>query len=275
MVKSMTGFGNAGVVDLKIGKINLEIKSFNHRFLEIILNLPPGLMSLEDKLKREVARKVKRGRIVASFSFSNQSGLPTAINKDVIKDYFQALEKLRKELLIRDQLNLDALLRLPGVLSQQTNFKTSKKAKDLIRKLLLTAVNRLELDRRKAGRAIYHDLRKRNAKLMSRLNLIKMRARKVISAKASSLGSPEEKIAFLKSADVSEELTLLKFHINNFYLNLNKGIPVGKKLDFITQEMQREVNTLAAKSFDAKVLSHAIEMKTQIEKVREQLQNVE
>jgi uncharacterized protein (TIGR00255 family) len=275
MVKSMTGFGSAGAVDSKIGKINLEIKSFNHRFLEIVLNLPAGFMFMEDKLKKEIARKVKRGRIVASFSFSNQSGLPTAINKDVIKGYFHKLEKLRKELLIRDQLNLDVLLRLPGTLSLQTKHKTSQRVQALLRQLLLTAVNRLELDRRKAGRAIYHDLRKRSAELMSRLSSVRIRARKVISAKASSLSSLEEKVAFLKSVDISEELTLLKFHINNFYLNLNKRVPVGKKLDFIAQEMQREVNTLAAKSFDAKVLGHAIEMKTQIEKVREQLQNVE
>jgi uncharacterized protein (TIGR00255 family) len=274
MVKSMTGFGSAGAVDAKIGKINLEIKSFNHRFLEIVLNLPAGFMSMEDKLKKEIARKVKRGRIVASFSFSNQSGPPTAINKDVIRGYFHKLEKLRKELLIRDKLNLDALLRLPGTLSLQTKHKTSQ-SQALLRQLLLTAVNRLELDRRKAGRAIYHDLRKRSAELISRLSSVRIRARKVISAKASSLSSPEEKVAFLKSVDISEELTLLKFHINNFYLNLNKRVPIGKKLDFIAQEMQREVNTLAAKSFDAKVLGHAIEMKTQIEKVREQLQNVE
>lgn len=275
MIKSMTGFGNAQTVDKEYGKINLEIKSSNHRFLESIVSLPSGFMHIEDRLKKKIARKIRRGRVLANFAFAQQPGARVLIDQNTIMNYVRSLEKLRKKLSIRAELNLDTLLQLPQAVTFQVGNKAGKRVQTVLLKLLDIAVNRLESDRRRAGQAIYRDLNKRSTKLLMRVKSIKSMARIAIHKKSAGFSNAEEKSAFLKSADINEELTLLKFHINNFRLKLNLNAAVGKQLDFVAQEMQREANTLAAKSFDARILSEAIEMKTQIEKIREQLQNVE
>ena len=275
MIKSMTGFGNAQIFDNEYGKINLDIKSSNHRFLEIIINLPEGFMNLDEKLKRKIGRKIKRGRVLANFSFAQQPGARAIIDEGTIKSYFCTLQKLRKKLLIREEPNLDTLLRLPQSVSFEVGNKIGRKMQLALVKLLESAIIRLDADRKRAGRALYRELNKRGNKLIERLKSVRAKAKIAIAKKAFKFSNGEEKAAFLKSADITEELTLLKFYIYNFRSKLNLNIPAGKQLDFVTQEMQREANTLAAKSFDARILAEVIEMKTQIEKVREQLQNVE
>jgi uncharacterized protein (TIGR00255 family) len=140
---------------------------------------------------------------------------------------------------------------------------------------LQAALKRLDASRKKAGMALSVELSQRLEMSRDRLQTINKRAVLVISKKAAGIENLEERVSFLKTVDITEELTLLKFHISNFKSKLKKSYPVGKELDFITQEMQREINTLAAKSFDSQVLADAVEIKSQIEKIREQLQNVE
>lgn len=275
MIKSMTGFGSAETISSALGKASLELRSHNHRFLEIVFNLPYSFSYLEDSFREEISRKIKRGRVIVSLNITRPAYEKIAINNGAIKNYLQALNRLRRQLYLKDEVTLDMLLRLPGAVSIGQIQKVDKRAQRQLKDLLQTALGRLYASRKKAGEVLYRDLKSRSEGLKQQLVAILNRAKSVIAQKASRIDNLEERTGFLKNADITEELTLLKFHLNNFRASLNKSIPVGKELDFIAQEMQREGNTLAAKSFDAQILAGVIEIKTQIEKMREQLQNVE
>ena len=275
MIKSMTGYGHAQINHPALGRVSLEIRSLNHRFLEIVFNLPARFNYLEDKLRKEIEKKTRRGRLLVNLNIPKPNHEKVTINKDLLKEYLHSLHNLSKELALKDKVGLEMLLRLPGVLSLAETEEFSQRAWHSLRELLKTALSRLEVSRKKGGKALYQDLKTRIEGLVERLKTIKKRAHCVIAQKASQIENIEERMGFLKNVDIAEELTLLKFHLNNFKPKLNKSQAVGKELDFIAQEIQREINTLAAKSFDVRILGGAVEMKSQIEKVREQLQNVE
>ena len=129
--------------------------------------------------------------------------------------------------------------------------------------------------REKEGRAIYALLRNRSETLKANLNNIKTQFKKAIKDELKIIGTDEERSSFLKNTDITEEIERLAFHIGNFKDKISKRGSIGKELDFIAQEMQREANTMAAKSFDASISSQVVQMKSQIEKIREQAQNIE
>jgi uncharacterized protein (TIGR00255 family) len=137
------------------------------------------------------------------------------------------------------------------------------------------ALDDLVKTRKNEGQALHKYLKKRAEALSINLQAVKLRFKEAIKAKLSILITDEERSSFLKESDINEELERLTFHIGNFKNKLTQSGPVGKELDFIAQEMQREANTLAAKSFDVGVSGKVVEMKSQIEKIREQVQNIE
>lgn len=274
-MKSMTGYASVQTNDPLLGRTSLDIRSINHRFLEIICNLSHGLSYLEEEIRKEISKKIKRGRVIVTFNFSGRPYDKVVINKAAIKNYHKNLERLRKEFALEDNITLDMLMRLPGVVMIEEEKSAVPQAQAKLKELLKSALSRLDASRAKAGKALCRDLRTRNFKQKQALAAIKKRAAVVIKRRAAKIENVDEKSSFLKSSDIAEELTLLEFHLNNFRSKLNKSIPIGKELDFISQETQREINTLSAKSFDPKVVERAIELKTQNEKIREQLQNVE
>jgi len=275
MIKSMTGFGSGDENIPGLGKVSLEIRSVNHKFLEVSCHFPDGFSYLEDKIKKEVQRKIGRGRVICLFNILAKPKEKILINKHLLKDYYVFLNKIKGELKIKEPLRLEALINLPGVLDTQGpgNYRGGVWAK--LRAILRAALSELDKSRAKEGRALYQDLRRRSEDLKGILDNIKKRFKKVIKEKSSQILLPEEKASFLKSSDISEEITRMRFHIINFGGKLNRSVPVGKELDFISQELSREANTMGAKSIDAAVSADVVEMKSQIEKIREQLQNVE
>ncbi len=275
MIKSMTGFGNSQIIDNLLGKLSLEIRSLNHRFLEMAFNLPSGFSYLEDNLREEISKKIKRGRILVSLAIEKRSYEKIAINRGAIKNYHSLLNKIKKQLALKEGLKLDILLGLPGVVSLREIPLSQIRVKSKIKELLKAALKRLDTNRKMAGRVLGDDLKRRNKRLKQRLDAIRKRFRVIIGQRAARIENIEERASFIKTADITEELTLLKFYLDSFKAKLNKSYPVGKELDFLAQEMQREINTLTAKSFDVRIIKDAIEMRSQIEKIREQLQNVE
>lgn len=275
MLKSMTGFGSAQTRSSFLGKAQLEIRSLNHRFLEIVFNLPEGFAYLEEELKNILARTIKRGRVVVSLNITKRPSEKAVLHPHVIQEYYRVLKRLKQQLSIKEEVNLSVLLGLPGILTFGETKRAGNQVRLALRDLLAQALERLEKNRQKAGAALYRELISRIERLKTCLARIKRAARCAIKAKAALIQGSEERAGFLKNADISEELTLLEFHLKNFHQRMRQSQPVGKELDFIAQELQREVNTLAAKSFAVRVIADAVEMKTQIEKVREQLQNVE
>lgn len=271
---SMTGFGSYELQIDAVGRVSVELRCVNHKFLEAVFNLPDGWIALEDKLKKELEGKINRGRIYCAINIKEPSG-GIFLNRKLIKNYLHELKSVKKEFKINDELSLDSLLHLPGVLSLKENKFTGVHCWEQIKPIFLKALAALLAARQKEGKALAALLKDRCRQLQQGLVFIRQRYATQIKTRLSKIPTSEEKLSFLKSADIAEELDRLNFHIKNFQQKISQGSPVGKELDFITQEMQREANTLAAKSFDLVVSGKAVEAKSQIEKIREQVQNIE
>lgn len=275
MLNSMTGFGSREGQVKPFGKINVEIRSANHKFLDMVFHLPEGFLSLEERVKKEIEARVKRGRITCVINIVGRGTQGVFINKALVKNYLSALENVKNQFRIENNLSLDTLVHLPGVLSLAESKISKERIWPGLKKLVNQALDKLVKTRQKEGEATHLYLKRRSQGIKGHLGIIKARFKKVIEKKASGFKTDEERASFLKDTDISEEVERLAFHIRNFQNKLSKGGPVGKELDFIAQEMQREANTIAAKSCDAFISGRIVGMKSQIEKIREQVQNIE
>ena len=275
MIQSMTGFASKEAIIRPFGKISVELKSSNHKFLEIVFHLPEGFLSLEDRIKKEIEAKIKRGRITCVINIISKKTAAVFINKPLLRNYITNLKKINQEFRLKDEISINTLMHLPGILSLEEDKITATLSWSSLRALVSRTADELLKTRQKEGRALYGYLKNRQETLKASLALIKTRFKKALKNKLDSIAAEEERTAFLKSSDITEEVERLMYHLENFRHKLSKVGPIGKELDFIAQEMQREANTLAAKSFDALVVGQVVQMKSQIEKIREQVQNIE
>jgi uncharacterized protein (TIGR00255 family) len=271
----MTGFGSARARITPFGKVTVDLRSANHKFLESTFHLPAGFLSLEDKIKKCVESRIKRGRITCAINIAGGEGAGVFVNKALLKNYILALKKTGREYGIKDDLSLNTLIHLPGVVSLAESRIPAERIWPRLKVLVDASVRSLLKTRVKEGRAMAGVLKKRASGLAAHLALIKSRYKSALHEGLASISTDEERSAFLKDSDISEEIERLTFHIKNFTGKLNKAGSVGKELDFIAQEMQREANTLAAKTFDSLISGRVVQMKSQIEKIREQVQNIE
>jgi uncharacterized protein (TIGR00255 family) len=275
IINSMTGFGCQETEVNSVGRISVELRCTNHKFLETVFHLPEGLLSLEGKLKKEIEGRIKRGRIYCALNIKGQVAQGILVNRKLLKNYLLELNSVKKEFKLNDGLSLDSLMRLPGILSLKEDNPIGAHIWEQLKPIFLQALTSLLMARQKEGRALAGLLKKRSALMKKDLIFIKRRFVVAVKNRLKKIQTEEERLAFLKGADVAEETDRLYFHINNFQHKIAQGGAVGKELDFITQEMQREANTLSAKSFDLIISGRAVEMKSQIEKIREQVQNIE
>lgn len=277
MISSMTGFGDKEKEVPSVGKFSVEIKSANHKFLDIVLHLPDGFLQWEDKIRKEIESKIKRGRITCAINISTKEATKVFINKDLLKEYLGAVNKIRHQFKfnISDGMDINTLINLPGVLSLAENKITASSVWPTVKALVNQAVDDLAATRNREGKALYVYLNHRVKSLDKLLGRIKIRFKKAVADRVAGLSTNEERAAFLKDSDITEEIERLSFHIRTFRNKLVKTGPVGKELDFIAQEMQREANTMGAKSFDVPISASALQIKSQVEKIREQVQNIE
>lgn len=275
MLKSMTGFGSRVGEVSGLGKVSAELRSTNHKFLDMVFHLPEGLLFLEERIKKEIETKVKRGRLTCVVNIVEPRVAQVSINKALLKKYVAAFKEIKGQFKIQDALRLDTLIHLPGVLSLSETRPAKASIWPGLHALVRKALGDLLKMRQKEGRALSVYLKNRAVALDKELQRIKQRFSKVIPQKLTEFKTDEERASFLKERDISEEIERLSFHIRNFKNKLLQNEPVGKELDFIAQEMQREANTMAAKSLDAHISAQVVETKAQIEKIREQAQNIE
>jgi len=275
MLNSMTGFGSRQAAIPLFGKVSVELRSSNHKFLDLVLHLPAGFLSLEDKIKKEVEARVKRGRVTCVVNIMDLGAPAVSINEPLLKNYLATLKKLKQRFKINSDLELDTLIHLPGVLSVAEGGIPKERIWPQLNLLVHQALDGLVRMRKKEGRALEGYLKNYAQALSRNLNSITRRAKKAIDQKCRELNSDEERTSFLKETDITEELQRLTYHIHNFKNKLSQRGPLGKELDFIAQEMQREANTIGAKSFDAMISGCVVQLKSQIEKIREQVQNIE
>jgi uncharacterized protein (TIGR00255 family) len=274
MINSMTGFGSQEAEINSVGRVSVELRCTNHKFSESVFHLPEGLLSLEEKLKKVIEAKIKRGRIYCAINIKGQAAQGIFVNRKLLQNYLYQLNSIKKEFKIKDGLSLDSLIRLPGILSLKEDKPAGEHIWEQLKPVFLQALDSLLMARGKEGRALASLLKERSSLLHKDLLFIKRRFITAVKSRLKDI-QEDERAAFLKGADITEETDRLYFHINNFQHKLAAGGSVGKELDFITQEMQREANTLAAKSFDLIISGRAVQIKSQIEKIREQVQNIE
>ncbi|HPN66327.1 MAG TPA: YicC family protein [Candidatus Omnitrophota bacterium] len=293
MVRSMTGFGRADATTAR-GKIQVEIRTVNHRFFEISSRLPENLNIFEDKIRAEVAKKVKRGKVNLSLTYENpaRSEPKLAINKPLANKYKGLLVDLRRSLRLTDEINFSQIIAFPGVIYVEESPRKEAEMWPCIRSALGRAIDGLIEMREKEGARLIADIAGRRKTILKCLTAIERRSKlalkeyrlhllrkiKELSSGKINLdkGRIELEVAlFAKSSDISEEITRLKAHLKSFGETITGQDEVGRKLDFISQELHREINTVGQKTSDYKIAQLAISIKGEVEKIREQIQNVE
>ncbi|MBN1525967.1 MAG: YicC family protein [Candidatus Omnitrophica bacterium] len=292
MVKSMTGFGR-GTAEFGNGKVVVEVKTVNHKYFDATLKLPGGLIALEEKIKEALQKKIMRGKVY--LNLSHEGGLlkdhRVSINQNVAKDYYRELSRLKKFLGLADTIAVKDLVMLPGVLNCDTGEESLLRVWPVVKRAVEKALERLIADRAKEGRALCADLTFRAKRISKMTDIIKSRShinkddyrrrfaeriKDLTGGRNIDMGRLEMEVAiFAKNCDISEEITRLKNHLENFIKTIAGGHEVGKKLDFIAQELHREANTIGSKASDFKISNNVIEIKSEIEKIREQAKNLE
>jgi uncharacterized protein (TIGR00255 family) len=290
-MQSMTGYGRGKTLS-EAGAVVVEIQSVNKRQLEIILNLPVSLSSLESDIRSTIDRTVARGRITVSFNLEHPiSEVEPVLNRALAKSYLSAFKALQSELRLDGEITIDTLLRSPGVIEQPATRPLAAKTRSLAFAALQAALQELLSMRAKEGAHLKRDLIRRIKTMRNALQKIKRlqpraaeryrtNLRNRIDKSGIDIPLDDDRLAkevalFSERSDFSEELTRLASHLDQFAGNLEKQESIGRTLEFLSQEIGRELNTLSAKANDAEISQLVVEAKAELEKVREQIQNVE
>ncbi len=273
MITGMTGFGTA---DFNIAKIKgtVEIKTVNHRYLDPAYYLPSGFSSYEERIAKLVAKNLKRGRVTISVRITEKPQVNVTINQDAVKRYMDFGKNLSKQFRISNDLNVADIMRLPGVVEAKEVFVDAPTLWPVVAKAIDKALASVVAMRRREGIALKSDIGGQLARMQKRIGQIKGRAQRLLKDARTASG-PEEFAAYQKSNDINEELSRLAHHIDEAKTLLSLSQEAGKKLDFIAQEMQRETNTVGSKVQDKEISASVIALKSKIEKIREQANNVE
>jgi len=245
-MNSMTGFGE---IEEKtpLGWVRIEVKSLNHKFREFIFNLPAGYSAWEESLKRRLKR-IKRGRVNFSLQILPQVKKEVLIDRELLKSYFKSIRELKKDFGLEEKPSLNTILNLPGLLNFIEDRRERKKNFVFLNLLAKRAIENLLYSRKREGEAIYKDLKERIEIIEDLSKSIKSRQKDFLREKRRSFAKPEDWEIFLKNTDITEELMRVDFHLKNFKkIAKIKSRSIGKELDFISQELMLEANTMAAK----------------------------
>lgn len=290
-MKSMTGFGRANYEN--DGRMyNIEIKSVNHRYCDISVKLPRSISYLEEKIKKEIASNISRGKVDISITFENNSskGRNIKINKELAKIYIQELRELANENNINDNIPVTEISKFPEVLVIQ-NVEDEEIIWKEVNTCLEEAINNFIIMRKQEGNKIKEDLKTRLSDIKQKVSKISTYSTRLVEEYVVKLETRikeilktdivdkerlnQEIVIYADKCSVEEELTRLESHISQFSNMMEENIPVGKKIDFLIQEMNREINTIGSKSGSLEITNLVIETKTELEDIREQIQNIE
>ncbi|TFG38004.1 MAG: YicC family protein [Syntrophobacterales bacterium] len=294
MIKSMTGYGRAET-ELEGRNVVIEIKSLNHRNLEVHVRLPAFLGFLEMDIKKRIQEKISRGRVEIGMKVDAEPGAnggeKLSVNLPLIREYHALLKNIKEELGLQDEITLNLIARLKNGIYVSDLEIDPDEAWKTIHGALDEAVDSLLKMKEKEGELLYSDFVERLAltkgyiqKLEARAPVValeyKDRLRERIGELAQGVEIDEsrlsQEIAILaEKSDITEETVRLTSHMVQFREMIQEGGATGRKLDFLLQEMHREINTIGSKSNDLEISSNVIEIKTELAKLREQVQNIE
>jgi uncharacterized protein (TIGR00255 family) len=288
----MTGYGRAEVVHAG-RKFSVELNSVNRKQSDIVINLPRDLAELEPRIRQTINENISRGRTNATIALhSSPNGARNlALDTELARSYHEAMRALQKELNTPGEITISTILQAPGVMRFPEQTLNAEEAWPAIDRALHGALSDLIKMREREGKHLAKDLIHRLKAIRRKLKEIHAfhpdvvkRYRAVLLDRIQKAGLPiasdDERLLkeisfFADRADVSEELTRLESHLAQFAHHLRSKEPVGRTLEFITQEMFRELNTLGAKANDAAISQRVIACKAELEKIREQSQNLE
>lgn len=292
MVTSMTGFGR-GKADDDTHEVTVELKTLNHRYLDVNLRLPRALSFLEDEIRKYVQQSIARGRVEAyiGYKYKGDDRLEVALNESVLEAYRCSFEIISERLGIENKPDLATIINIPDLFTVTEREEDEDLLRNLVFKALDEAMSSLKDMRLKEGIHLEADILKRAALIEGMVMSIEESAplvveeyrKKLQNRLKELLNSTEldenrfntEVAYFADRSNITEELIRLKSHLSQLDQTLRGGGAVGRKLDFIVQEMNREANTIGSKSGHVTITGLVVEMKSEIEKIREQVQNLE
>jgi uncharacterized protein (TIGR00255 family) len=289
----MTGFGRGAVSDNKYS-ITLELKTVNNRFLDVNLRLPGELQQLESTIKKLISDRLVRGRVDVNLQYDRNDNVQFDLNRPMISGFLAAMKQMREEFDLAGEPDINVLARLPNVVVPKKE-DPEPEFLQAIERVFAIALNDLESMRSKEGEMLAAELESRLAAIENKMppieeesaNVADEYGRRLTKRLEEMLARSEsqfeidqsrmaQEVAFLADrADISEEIARLRSHVEHFRAIANDERDVGKRLDFLTQELNREANTIASKTNNLIVKENALAIKSEIEKIREQVQNVE
>ena len=292
MIASMTGYGRAELVEESI-KATVEISSVNNRFCDIQFRLPKHLSPLESKLKETILSTITRGKI--NFTLNWEEASPVAsyvkLNDEVADVYFNIMTQLKQRYNLSADIRMDHFLSLPDLVKVEKEEPDLNKAWEIVFKITSQALEEFNQMRKAEGAKLAQDLSERVARLEETISQIKTQAPRSIDNYRNKLKSRikelvessqvdehriELEVALMaERCDVTEECVRFRSHNHQFLSALKEDVPVGKRLTFLLQEMNREANTIGSKAADVEISQKVIFLKEEIEKIREQVQNIE
>ncbi len=292
VAKSMTGFGR-GETESE-GRIwTVEMRCVNHRYLDLKLKVPRGYSSLEEKIRKKVAAIHQRGRVDLFLGVNGDFSdlMEVGVNLDLARGYRDALTTLSQELGVEDGNSAALLASYPDVLIYEQKNEDLDGIWPFLEQALDNALASCDIMRRKEGEILAEDLIGRLNVFSKTVDIIETAIPDILTNREKALGERLEKLlgnvqldparlaqevaVIAEKTDVTEEIVRLRSHLQQFELFLSEGEAIGRKLDFLIQEFLREVNTLASKINDAALAHHTVELKSELEKMREQVQNIE
>ena len=291
-MKSMTGFGRSKLEENSREYI-VEIKSVNHKYSDISIKLPRNIMCFEEKIKKIISSNISRGKVDVFITFNNYSneGKAVAINKELAKNYISELKELANENGLDDKIRVTEITKMPDVLQLKIEDDDSEVIWQELEKCVNQAVSNFVEMREIEGERIKQDLSIRINTVEDLVNrifsnttglieeyVVKLRERikEILQTDVvDEARLAQEIVIYADKCSIEEELTRLRSHIAQFRNLLESKESVGKKIDFLIQEMNRETNTIASKSVKLEITNLAIEIKTVMEDIREQIQNIE
>mgnify|MGYP000722976845 FL=1 len=292
MIKSMTGFGRCEIAEAD-RKITVEMKSVNHRYLDVTIKMPKKLNFFEAAIRTELKNYMQRGKVDLFITYEDftESNVCVKYNKELAAEYMQYFDRMAEDFSLDNDIRVSTLARFPEILTMEEQTVDEEQLWKLLDKALKGAAENFVETRIREGENLRNDLIAKLEGMLAHVDFITERSPEIIEEYKEKLTKKGEELLSDKQVDesrllmevtifadkvcVDEELVRLRSHITATRDALLAGGSIGRKLDFIAQEMNREANTILSKSGDLEISNRAIELKTEIEKVREQIQNIE
>ncbi len=290
-IKSMTGFGS-GSLCVESVRVTVELSAVNRKQLDVVVRLPPQFAALESRVQKIVQEHISRGRISGSVQIeAANGGASVQIDEQRAAGTVAKLRAVAKKLNLTDDLSAGVLLQIPGLLKTQAVEQHPEEILQPLEKALLAALKKLNAMRAREGKSLEKDFLNRLTLLEAMLVAIKVRAPQIASNYRNKLFQGLEKSGlqnvtdderiikeialFAERSDIAEEITRLESHLRQFKKMLRDSESSGRSLDFLAQEFFREINTIGSKANDLKITEQVVQFKTELERIREQIQNVE